>query len=132
MKNSKRILSPSKMAASADHAAALLRALSNENRLLILCHLIAAGELSVGQIVERVGLSQSALSQHLAKLRQEGLVVFRREAQTIFYRVADERAGKVLEVLYDIFCADLGGPAESGDSRTSVVAAVRDKRAVGE
>ena len=73
-------LSPSDMAARAGEAAALMKALSNEHRLLILCHLIVAGELPVGTIVERVGLSQSALSQHLARLRDEGLVAFRREA----------------------------------------------------
>lgn len=109
--------SPSEMAAKAGEAAALLKALSNEHRLLILCHLIAAGELPVGRLVERVGLGQSALSQHLAKLRQEGLVGFRREAQTIFYRVADERAGRVLASLKDIYCPDLGAAEASGDSR---------------
>lgn len=130
--NIRPMLSPSKVAASAGQAAALLRALSNENRLLILCHLIGAGELSVGQIVERVGLSQSALSQHLAKLREEGLVDFRREAQMLHYRVADERAGKVLEVLYDIFCAELGGKVEPGDSRMSAAEAVCENRTTGE
>lgn len=91
-----------------------MKALSNEGRLLILCHLIGAGELAVGQLVERVGLSKSALSQHLAKLREEGLVDFRRDAQTLFYRVADDRAGKVLEVLHGIFC---GTASEHVDSR---------------
>ena len=90
---------------SAAEAAALLKALSNEHRLLILCHLISEGELAVGALVERVRLSQSALSQHLARLRDEGLVSFRRESQTLYYRVADPRAGRVLETLHDIFCA---------------------------
>lgn len=94
--------------AKAAEAAGLLRALSNENRLLILCHLISEGELSVGAIVERVGLSQSALSQHLARLRQEGLVAFRRESQTLFYHVADPRAAAVLNLLRDLFCPELG------------------------
>ena len=110
-------ISPSQIADSAGQAAALMRALSNERRLLILCHLIGAKELSVGQLVQRIGLSQSALSQHLARLRSEGLVAFRRESQTLFYRVADERAGQVLEVLHRIFCPDPGGEAGSGDTR---------------
>ena len=92
-------------------AAALMKALSNEHRLLILCHLVSDEELSVGALVERVGLSQSALSQHLARLRGEGLVTFRRDAQTLFYRIADPKAGQVLELLRDLFCPELGRPA---------------------
>lgn len=97
-------ISPSDMAAAAGSAAALMKALSNEHRLLILCHLIAEEEMSVGELVSKIGLSQSALSQHLAKLRDEGLVTFRREAQMLFYRVRDERAASVLVVLYRLFC----------------------------
>ena len=108
-------ISPSDMADKAGDAAALMKALSNEHRLLILCHLVAAGELPVGGLVERIGLSQSALSQHLAKLREEGLVSFRRDAQTLHYHVADPRAGQVLQLLRDIFCPDLAGPAPSGN-----------------
>ena len=92
----------------AAEAATLLKAMSNEHRLLILCHLISEGELAVGALVDRVGLSQSALSQHLAKLRDEGLVSFRRESQTLFYCVADARAARLLEVLRDLFCTELG------------------------
>ena len=95
------------LAAKAAEAAALMKALSNEKRLLILCHLVAEDELSVGALVERVGLSQSALSQHLSRLREEGLVAFRREAQTLRYHVADARAGQVLGLLRDIFCPEL-------------------------
>lgn len=113
-------ISADEIAANASQAATLMKALSNENRLLILCHLIGAGELSVGQLAERVRLSQSALSQHLAKLRDEGLVDFRRDAQSLFYRVADQRAGKVLEVLHEIFCATT---ACSGEQVTSRMAA---------
>lgn len=96
----------------ASEAAALLRTLSNEHRLLILCHLVSEGELPVGTIVERVGLSQSALSQHLAKLRAEGLIAFRRESQSLYYRVTDPRAGQVLELLRDIFCPELAPAAK--------------------
>ncbi len=91
----------------AAEAAKLLKAIGNEHRLLILCHLMAAGELTVGALVAEVGLSQSALSQHLAKLREEGLVDYRREAQTLFYRVADPRAARLIALLRDIYCPDL-------------------------
>ena len=91
------------MRKNATAAAALLRAISHEARLLVLCEL-ANGERSAGELVERSGLSQSALSQHLAKLREEGLVATRREAQTIHYRIADQRAQRVLSVLHDIYC----------------------------
>lgn len=63
--------------------------------------------MSVGARVEAVGLSQSALSQHLAKLRDDELVAFRRQSQTIFYRVADPKAARVIELLKDLFCPDL-------------------------
>ena len=92
------------MRENAGDAADFLRALSNRPRLLILCHLVDSGELTVGQLVERVGISQSALSQHLAKLRDQGMVAFRREAQTLFYRIADKRAERILETLHDLFC----------------------------
>lgn len=128
--------STSELAAKAGDAAALMKALSNEHRLLILCHLIAAGELPVGALVERIGLSQSALSQHLARLRDEGLVGFRREAQTLFYRVADPRAGQVLAVLRDIFCPELAreqaSAAGSGESLICAPPGGPEDRAKGE
>jgi DNA-binding transcriptional ArsR family regulator len=89
--------------ASAGEAARLLRALANERRLMILCQL-TDGERSVGQLLPRVGLSQSALSQHLAVLREEGVVATRREAQTVWYRIADRAAVKVVATLAEIFC----------------------------
>ena len=92
----------------AGEAVALLKALANEARLLVLCHLAESGELSVGAMVDRVGLSQSALSQHLAKLREEGLVATRKEAQTVFYSVCDPKAGQLLALLHDLFCPELG------------------------
>ena len=88
----------------ATDAAALLKLLANENRLLILCRLALKGEMSVNDIAAAVGLSQSALSQHLAKMREEGLVATRREAQTVFYRMADENAARLLMLLKDIYC----------------------------
>ena len=87
----------------AEEAAAFLKALANDQRLLVLCALLA-GELSVGQINERVPLSQSALSQHLGVLREAGLVLTARQGQTIYYRIAPGPALQVMEVLYTSFC----------------------------
>ena len=91
----------------AGEAANLLKLLGNEKRLLILCFLAARGEMTVGELVDVVELSQSALSQHLGKLRADGLVAFRRDAQTLHYRVADRRALQILQVLKQIYCGDL-------------------------
>jgi DNA-binding transcriptional ArsR family regulator len=90
------------MRKNADAAAQLLKMLANGQRLRVLC-LLVEGELSVGQINERVDLSQSALSQHLAKLREEELVATRREAQTIYYRLSSGPAEHILAALYDIY-----------------------------
>lgn len=101
----------------AREATDLLRAMANECRLLVLCHLAESGELSVGQLVQRVGLSQSALSQHLAKLREQGLVATRKEAQTVFYRVCDPKAAQLLALLHDLFCPELGRDSETEAKR---------------
>lgn len=87
----------------ASEAAGLLKQLGNENRLLILCTLID-GELSVGELNEIIPLSQSALSQHLASLRDAGLVETRRESQTIFYSLCGTEAIQVISVLQSIYC----------------------------
>ena len=86
-------------------AARLLKALSNEKRLLIVCTLFK-GEKSVGELEEIVGLSQSALSQHLARLRRDRVVNTRRAAQTIYYSFHDDAANRVLECLYTIYCQE--------------------------
>jgi DNA-binding transcriptional ArsR family regulator len=91
------------MQSNARRASSLLKALSNEHRLLILCRL-AEGEKSVGQLESMIGLSQSALSQHLARLRRDELVITRREAQTIYYSLIGEDATRVIEVLYGLYC----------------------------
>jgi ArsR family transcriptional regulator len=91
------------MSRKADQAARLLRALAHGARLRVVCELVD-GERSAGDLVRASGLSQSALSQHLAKLREEGLVATRRDAQTIYYRIADSRALQVLKVLYELYC----------------------------
>lgn len=92
------------LAGNAAAIADLLKAVANQHRLLILCFLATESELSVNALVERVGLSQSALSQHLAKLRDEQFVATRRQAQTIFYRIADPRVATLMTTLHDLYC----------------------------
>ncbi|MGB3811199.1 MAG: metalloregulator ArsR/SmtB family transcription factor [Parvibaculum sp.] len=92
------------LAASAGDAARMLRLLANEKRLLILCTLAARGEVNVSDLANEVELGMSALSQHLAKLRDDGIVEARKESQTVFYRVSDPDAAKILGVLKDIYC----------------------------
>ena len=87
----------------AGSASRLLKALGNENRLLILCQL-ADGERSVASLNEPLALSQPALSQHLAVLREEGLVATRREGQTIYYSLPEGPAAQVIRVLHGIYC----------------------------
>ena len=99
-------MDPEAMRAHAGDAARLLRALANDKRLMLLC-LLFGGERSVGELNARVDLSQSALSQHLAVLRDEGLVTTRREAQTIYYALAEGPAQQILATLHGIYC----GPA---------------------
>lgn len=96
-------LSPDQFAARAGEAGALLKALAHEARLMVLCQL-ADGEHSAGALQELSGLSQSALSQHLARLRDEGLVATRREAQTIYYRLAEPNVGRIISTLAEIYC----------------------------
>lgn len=91
----------------AAEAAQLLKLLANETRLLILCRLAVEREMSAGAIVTALGLGQSAVSQHLAKLRDDGLVTTRREAQTIYYRIADRNVARIIAVLKDIYCRDM-------------------------
>lgn len=88
----------------AAQAAQMLKALSNEKRLMILCKLLEHGEMSVNSLMGDVGLSQSALSQHLARMREEKIVDTRRDAQQIFYRVADYRVREILAALKNTFC----------------------------
>lgn len=106
---------PAAMAAVKEHAgeaAALLKALASEQRLLVLCCLLE-GPRSVGDINDRVLLSQSALSQHLAVLREAGLVMTERQAQTILYALAPGPTVRIMEVLYSEFCAPPARPRRS-------------------
>lgn len=98
-------LDPALFRERAGEAARLLRAMSNEHRLMILCRL-GGGEISAGELLAGTTLSQSALSQHLAVLREDGLVATRREGQSIFYRIGDPSALKVIETLAGIFCPE--------------------------
>jgi DNA-binding transcriptional ArsR family regulator len=88
---------------NAGKAVRLLKSLANESRLIVMC-VLSEGEISVGQLNERVALSQSALSQHLAILRDQGLVKTRRESQTIYYSLADSDAMGIIHQLHDIYC----------------------------
>ena len=90
--------------ANAAEVAQVLRALANERRLMILCKLVEWGEANVTSLTEAVGLSQSALSQHLAKMREEGIVDFRRDGQTLWYRIADTRTKHLLRQLQKLYC----------------------------
>lgn len=82
----------------------VLRTLANERRLMIICKLVECSEANVTSLAEAVGLSQSALSQHLAKMRDEGLVTFRRESQTLWYRIADPRIQQLFATLHNLYC----------------------------
>ena len=94
-----------KMVAHAAHAANFLKAISHEGRLMILCHLVS-GEKSVTELEELLSTRQAAVSQQLSRLRLEGLVAPRREGKAIYYRLADDRPRRLLELVYDIFNAE--------------------------
>lgn len=95
-----------RLEANAERAATLLKSMGNARRLLILCQLVD-GEKGVGELEKAVGLSQSALSQHLARLRADRLVTFRRTSQTLHYSIADRRALRVLHLLKEIYCGTI-------------------------
>jgi ArsR family transcriptional regulator, virulence genes transcriptional regulator len=90
--------------ANALRAAALLKSMSNPSRLLVLCQL-SEGEKSVGELERAVGVSQSALSQHLALLRHQNIVTTRRDGQTIYYSLEGKEASAVLATLFEVFCS---------------------------
>lgn len=104
MKTKAPPIDPRAMQAKVGQVADLLRAIANDRRLLILCTLVEVGEATVGTLAEEVGLSQSALSQHLARMRDEGIVAFRREAQSIWYRIADPRIETLFATLHRLYC----------------------------
>lgn len=98
-------MEPSRLYEVAGEASALLTAMANRNRLMILCNLLN-GETNVNDLMGKVGMNQSALSQQLARLRAADLVATRRDGQQIFYRLASGEVERVLAVLYDIYCAE--------------------------
>ncbi len=106
-------IDPEAMRSHAADAVRLLKALGNEKRLMLLCMLVD-GEHSVSELNAQLDLSQSALSQHLALLRADGLVHTRRDAQTIYYALSDGPARRIINTLHGIFCAVDGEPP--GDS----------------
>jgi DNA-binding transcriptional ArsR family regulator len=95
---------------NAGKACGLLKAMANEARLMVLCHLIE-GERSVSELQDAVGLSQSAMSQHLAVLREQGIVETRRDGQSVYYRVAEGPAMALMEALHREFCETQPGGA---------------------
>lgn len=103
----------SELQARAGAAARLLKLMANEQRLQLLCRL-ADGEAAVGELASHVGLTASATSQHLSRMRAENLVATRRDAQTIHYRLADPAAERVLETLCDIYGVESGRPGAGG------------------
>ena len=100
----------SAMATNATDAAAYLKTLAHEGRLMILCHL-GAGEKSVGELEDLLNIRQAAVSQMLARLREEGLVATRRDGKTIYYSLSDDRTEKVIGLLYSLFCGADGAGA---------------------
>lgn len=102
----------------ATEVTAMLRALGNERRLMIVCKLAEWGEANVATLAEALGLSQSALSQHLTRLRERGIVTSRRDSQTIWYRIADPRIEELFATLHGLFCRSQGAHSGSAASRT--------------
>ena len=100
-------IDPETMRAAADEASELLKSLGNRHRLLILCQLVQ-GEKSVGQLAEFLGIRDSTVSQHLALLRRDKIILGRCDGQTIWYRIESQPARKVMEVLYNTFCGPKG------------------------
>ena len=94
-----------KMQTSARTASELLKLLGHADRLMVLCQLIL-GEQSVGELSESVGIKQSALSQHLARMRHMGVVESRRDAQTIYYSIAGDKVTQIVSLLYELYCAE--------------------------
>ncbi len=102
-------MDPAVLEVRAAEAEAFLRSLASRHRLMVLCSLVE-GELQVAELVKRLGISQSNLSQHLAKLREEGLVETRRDGVAIYYRIGSDRVRPVLAELYRLFCAEPNDP----------------------
>ncbi len=106
------------MQVNATRASELMKLLGHAHRLMILCEL-NQGERSVGELSERVGINQSPLSQHLARMRHEGVVQSRREAQTVYYSLAGTEVAAVISLLYELYCAPAELPSEKANGKPS-------------
>jgi DNA-binding transcriptional ArsR family regulator len=115
------IMDPAKLTAAADEASEFLKSLASPVRLRILCMIIGR-ECSVGELADAMGVRQSVASQHLALLRKDGLVASRRDGQTIWYSLADERVVRVMELMQTLFCADTSVAAKPKRSRVAASA----------
>ena len=113
-----------RLQASAWRASRLLKAMSNQHRLMILCQLAIGGEKCVGELERIIGLSQSALSQHLARLRRDQLVRTRRSAQTIYYSLSGGEVDAVIDALYRLYCEGHAAGAFAADRDPPKIAAV--------
>ncbi len=109
--------SPQAMERQAAAIAGILAALANPRRLAVLCKLAERGEASVNALAEEAGLSQSALSQHLHKMRSEGIVAYRRDGRTLWYRIADARIERLLGFLHDAFCKSKKTPLDQSGAQ---------------
>lgn len=105
-------IDPSRLRERAGEARKLLKSLANTDRLLLMCQL-SQGEMNVGELERELGIEQPTLSQQLAVLRREALVATRREGKQVYYRIANDKAMAVIEILYAQFCADVDGPANA-------------------
>jgi ArsR family transcriptional regulator len=114
------------MEASARTASSFLKTIANEHRLLVLCNL-AKGEMGVGGLEERLGIRQPHLSQHLARLRRDGLVRVRREGREVFYSIGSLEALRMIGLLYELFCSD-AAPGRSSSDAGRAAATVRHGR----
>lgn len=99
------------LAAKSQDLVPVLKLLANQKRLLVLCRLAAVGETPVTALAQSVGLSRSAVSQHLTRLRKERLVTFRREGQTLFYALSGDHTARLLHALKEIYCPQPAAPA---------------------
>ena len=106
---------------NATQASKFLKALANDNRLVILCSL-AAGEKNVGELERILGIRQPTLSQQLARLRSDELVETRRDSRQIYYGLASDEAKQVIELLYELFCSDAASDAAKEDSKETEAA----------
>ncbi|WP_266183776.1 ArsR/SmtB family transcription factor [Dyella humicola] len=101
----KPVMGMDAMARHADEAVAVLKAMGSQHRLMLLCQLLE-GERSVNQLADALELAQSVVSQHLSLLRRDGLVLGRREGQSIYYDIRDERVRTLMATLFELFCVD--------------------------